>query len=102
MIGMGGFAAVVSSYGMPFRLSRLGGLGEGGTDFMAGHEKGNLVSRFGPNALMYRDSWGEDEVARRRWRSCRQWRMWYYRCPISVDCYRQGYSRSLSRKPRRV
>ena len=40
MIGMGGFAAVVSSYGMPFRLSRLGGLGEGGTDFMAGHEKG--------------------------------------------------------------
>ena len=53
MIGMGGFAAVVSSYGMPFRLSRLGGLGEGGTDFMAGHENGNLMSRFGHNALMF-------------------------------------------------
>ena len=56
MMGMGGFAAVVSSYGIPFRLSRLGGLGEDGTDFMAGHEKGYLVSRFGPNALMRRDS----------------------------------------------
>ncbi len=72
MIGMGGFAGVVSSYGMAFRLSRLRGLGEGGTDFMAGHEKGNLVGRFGPNALIHRDSWGEGKVTGRRWRSCRR------------------------------
>ena len=101
-MGMGGFAAVVSSYGMPFKLSRLGGLGEDGTDFMAGHEKGYLVSRFGPNALMCRGSWGEVEVARRRWWSCCQWRLEYYLYPISVDCCGQGYSRSLSRKPKMV
>ena len=57
---------------MPFRLSRLGGLGEGGTDFMAGHEKGNLVSTFGPNALIHWDSWGEGKVTRRREWSWRQ------------------------------
>lgn len=37
VIGIGGSAAVVSSYGMPFRLSWLGGLREGGAGFMAAH-----------------------------------------------------------------